>query len=94
MLIATVVIALTGLLLAAWCALASVALFTANRLRLRHLARGGSRGAREADELLGRPDRLAALLALLGAVGRAAAAAGTFAIGLGTWACERVSEPI
>lgn len=75
-------IAVAGLLLAAWAALAAVALFTANRLRLRHLARGGSRGARDADELLARPDRLAAVLALLGAAGRALAAGGAFALGL------------
>lgn len=78
-------IAGAGLLLAAWSALAGVALFTANRFRLRHLARGGSRGARDADELLGRPDRLAAVLALLGASGRVAAAGGGFACGSATF---------
>jgi Mg2+/Co2+ transporter CorB len=79
--LAAVLTAALGLLLAAWSELAAVALFTANRFRLRHLARGGSRGARDADELLARPDRLAALLALLGAGGRVAAAGGAFALG-------------
>ena len=74
-------VAVGGLLLAAWSELAAVAMFTANRFRLRHLARGGSRGARDADDLLARPDRLAALLALLGAGGRVATAGGAFALG-------------
>lgn len=90
-------IAVFGLLLAAWSELAAVALFTANRFRLRHLARGGSGGARDADDLLGRPDRLAALLALLGAGGRMTAAGGAFVSGfelagtLGGWSALLVA---
>jgi len=86
-----------GLLLAAWSELAAVAMFTANRFRLRHLARGGSRGARDADELLARPDRLAALFALLGAGGRVAAAGGAFTLGaaafgtIGAWSALLVA---
>lgn len=40
------------------------ALMTLNRYRLRHLARSGQRGARLADRLLQRPDRLIGLLLL------------------------------
>ncbi|WP_435102549.1 HlyC/CorC family transporter [Arhodomonas sp. AD133] len=40
------------------------ALMTLNRYRLRHLARGGHRGARIADRLLQRPDRLIGVILL------------------------------
>jgi Mg2+/Co2+ transporter CorB len=40
------------------------ALMTVNRYRLRHLARSGHRGARMADSLLKRPDRLIGLILL------------------------------
>ena len=40
------------------------ALMTLNRYRLRHLARSGHRGARTADRLLQRPDRLIGLILL------------------------------
>jgi len=40
------------------------ALMTLNRYRLRHLARAGNRGARRADALLQRPDRLIGIILL------------------------------
>lgn len=82
MLLALTLLTCFGLVLAVWSELCTVALFTANRLRLRQLARHGMRGAGDADELLARPDRLAALLALLGAIGRSSTGAGAFVGGL------------
>jgi len=71
----SVVLACLALAIGGWLAAAEVALFSANRLRLRHLARSGARGAADADALLADPARLAASLALLGGVARLALAA-------------------
>ena len=58
--------ALGGLLiLAAFFAGSETALMSLNRYRLRHRASEGSRGARLAEELLARPDRLIGLILLL-----------------------------
>ena len=51
------------------------ALMAVNRYRLRHLARGGSVGARAAEKLLGTPDRLIGLILLCNNFVNAAAAA-------------------
>src|ERR1700684_4724738 len=58
--------ALAGLLiLAAFFAGSETALMSLNRYRLRHRASEGSRGARLAEALLARPDRLIGLILLL-----------------------------
>jgi Mg2+/Co2+ transporter CorB len=58
--------ALAGLLLlAAFFAGSETALMSVNRYRLRHRANEGSRGARLAEALLARPDRLIGLILLL-----------------------------
>jgi Mg2+/Co2+ transporter CorB len=58
--------ALAGLLiLAAFFAGSETALMSLNRYRLRHRASEGSRGARMAEALLARPDRLIGLILLL-----------------------------
>src|ERR1700727_2967974 len=58
--------ALAGLLiLAAFFAGSETALMSVNRYRLRHRANEGSRGARLAEALLKRPDRLIGLILLL-----------------------------
>ena len=58
--------ALAGLLiLAAFFAGSETALMSLNRYRLRHRASEGSRGARLAEALLKRPDRLIGLILLL-----------------------------
>lgn len=51
------------------------ALMAVNRYRLRHLARGGSVGARAAEKLLGTPDRLIGLILLCNNFVNSAAAA-------------------
>src|SRR3984893_17932100 len=53
------------LLLAAFFAGSETALMSLNRYRLRHRAQAGSRGARLAEKLLARPDRLIGLILLL-----------------------------
>lgn len=50
--------------LAAFFSLSETALMTLNRYRLRHLVRSGHRGARLAERLLQRPDRLIGLILL------------------------------
>jgi Mg2+/Co2+ transporter CorB len=61
--------ALAGLLiLAAFFAGSETALMSLNRYRLRHRANAGSRGARLAEALLARPDRLIGLILLLSTV--------------------------
>ena len=67
------------ILLSAFFAGSETALMAVNRYRLRHLARSGSRGARYAEKLLDRPDRLIGII-LLGniAVHSAASAMTTF----------------
>jgi Mg2+/Co2+ transporter CorB len=77
----TMVLGGAALLVGAWTAAAEVALFSANRLRLRHLARSGARGAADADALLAAPARLITLLALLGAGARLTLAAAALAFG-------------
>src|SRR6202043_192836 len=58
--------ALAGLLLlAAFFAGSETALMSLNRYRLRHRANEGNRGARLAEKLLARPDRLIGLILLL-----------------------------
>ncbi len=54
----------TCLVLSACFSSSETALMTLNRYRLRHLARSGHRGARLADALLKRPDRLIGLILL------------------------------
>jgi Mg2+/Co2+ transporter CorB len=53
------------LVLAAFFAGSETALMSLNRYRLRHRAKEGSRGARLAEALLARPDRLIGLILLL-----------------------------
>src|SRR5271154_2104925 len=53
------------LILAAFFAGSETALMSLNRYRLRHKAKEGSRGARLAERLLARPDRLIGLILLL-----------------------------
>src|SRR5271154_3407668 len=53
------------LILAAFFAGSETALMSLNRYRLRHRAKEGSRGARLAERLLARPDRLIGLILLL-----------------------------
>jgi Mg2+/Co2+ transporter CorB len=53
------------LILAAFFAGSETALMSLNRYRLRHLAAAGNRGARLAEKLLKRPDRLIGLILLL-----------------------------
>lgn len=61
--------ALAGLLiLAAFFAGSETALMSLNRYRLRHRASGGSRGARLAEALLKRPDRLIGLILFLSTI--------------------------
>ena len=52
------------ILLSAFFSGSETALMTLNRYRLRHLAKSGHRGARRADRLLERPDRLIGLILL------------------------------
>lgn len=52
------------LMLSAFFSSTETALMSLNRYRLRHRARGGHRGARLAERLLGRPDRLIGLILL------------------------------
>ena len=56
------------LLLAAFFAGSETALMSLNRYRLRHRAKAGHRGARLAETLLSRPDRLIGLILLLSTV--------------------------
>jgi len=56
------------LLLAAFFAGSETALMSLNRYRLRHRAKAGHRGARLAEALLARPDRLIGLILLLSTV--------------------------
>src|ERR1700690_2867291 len=56
------------LLLAAFFAGSETALMSVNRYRLRHRALAGHRGARLAEALLARPDRLIGLILLLSTV--------------------------
>src|SRR5271154_4894640 len=56
------------LILAAFFAGSETALMSLNRYRLRHKAKEGSRGARLAERLLARPDRLIGLILLLSTV--------------------------
>ena len=66
--------ALAGLLvLAAFFAGSETALMSLNRYRLRHRAHEGSRGARLAEALLARPDRLIGLILLLSTLANVAA---------------------
>jgi Mg2+/Co2+ transporter CorB len=66
--------ALAGLLvLAAFFAGSETALMSVNRYRLRHRASEGSRGARLAEGLLARPDRLIGLILLLSTIVNVAA---------------------
>ena len=66
--------ALAGLLvLAAFFAGSETALMSLNRYRLRHRANEGSRGARLAEALLARPDRLIGLILLLNTLANVAA---------------------
>src|ERR1700723_2642370 len=66
--------ALAGLLiLAAFFAGSETALMSLNRYRLRHRASEGSRGARLAEALLARPDRLIGLILLLSTLANGAA---------------------
>src|SRR5271155_4379003 len=78
--------ALAGLLvLAAFFAGSETALMSLNRYRLRHAANAGSRGARLAEALLARPDRLIGLILLLSTLVNVAAPmlAGLIALRLG-----------
>ena len=56
------------LLLAAFFAGSETALMSLNRYRLRHQAKAGNRGARLAEALLARPDRLIGLILLLSTI--------------------------
>ncbi len=56
------------LLLAAFFAGSETALMSVNRYRLRHRAKAGQRGARLAEALLARPDRLIGLILLLSTI--------------------------
>src|SRR5580700_1725078 len=56
------------LLLAAFFAGSETALMSLNRYRLRHRAKAGNRGARLAETLLARPDRLIGLILLLSTI--------------------------
>src|ERR1700677_1466331 len=56
------------LVLAAFFAGSETALMSLNRYRLRHQAKAGNRGARLAEALLARPDRLIGLILLLSTI--------------------------
>src|ERR1700690_3710671 len=56
------------LVLAAFFAGSETALMSLNRYRLRHQAKAGHRGARLAEALLARPDRLIGLILLLSTI--------------------------
>src|SRR5882757_4694553 len=56
------------LLLAAFFAGSETALMSLNRYRLRHRAKAGHRGARMAEALLAKPDRLIGLILLLSTI--------------------------